>query len=163
MVKALTNIAIGMTVVVILAHPLVACFYEISYRFAIPPFYTAFVLGPLIGDSGVRVFDVIKYAKFKTIQTTSVALTALYVSAAVSNTLVFGVLVAIVFNRGRTQPLYLCFSTLFIYCSPFLFLMTHFFYNTTFFLLPFANCEDTHITSHHTLSKLLMTHPLFFS
>ena len=85
---------------VILAHPLVACFYEISYRFAIPPFYTAFVLGPLIGDSGVRVFDVIKYAKFKTIQTTSVALTALYVSAAVSNTLVFGVLVAIVFNRG---------------------------------------------------------------
>ena len=154
-VKALTKIALGVAVVVVLAHPLVACFYEISYRFSVPPFYTAFVLGPLIGDSGVRVYDVIKYGRLKTAQATSVALTALYVCSAVSNTFVFGVLVAIVFNRGTTHPLDLLLT------HPLYLLLTHTLDLLTTHPFDLFLTHPLDLLLTHTLDLLFLTHTLY--
>lgn len=100
MLRAVLRIAAGVVAVAALARPLVEVMYEISNRTGWPPFTTAFILGPIICDSGARVHDVFRYASHKTARSISICLTALNVTVQLNTTLAFAMFVGIMFNRG---------------------------------------------------------------
>lgn len=94
--RAVWRMLLGTLLVVFFSDPIVDCFTAIGDRVGIRPFYISFVLAPLASNASEIVASY-KYATKKTSTSVGISFSALLGAAIMNNTLVFGVMMIVIF------------------------------------------------------------------
>jgi hypothetical protein len=94
--RASWRMLLGTILVVFFSDPMVDCLTAIGDRIGVRPFYIAFVLAPLASNASEIVASY-KYATKKTTTSVGISMAALLGAAIMNNTLVFGVMMIVIF------------------------------------------------------------------
>ena len=97
--RAVWRMLLGTLLVVFFSDPMVDCLTAIGDRIGVRPFYIAFVLAPLASNASEIVASY-KYAMKKTSTSVGISMSALLGAAIMNNTLVFGVMMIIIFVQS---------------------------------------------------------------
>ena len=97
--RAAWRMLLGTLLVVFFSDPMVDCLTAIGDRIGVRPFYIAFVLAPLASNASEIVASY-KYAMKKTSTSVGISMSALLGAAIMNNTLVFGVMMIVIFVQS---------------------------------------------------------------
>lgn len=97
--RAVWRMLLGTILVVFFSDPMVDCLTAIGDRIGVRPFYIAFVLAPLASNASEIVASY-KYAMKKTSSSVGISMAALLGAAIMNNTLVFGVMMIVIFVQN---------------------------------------------------------------
>jgi Ca2+/Na+ antiporter len=98
-VIAFSMLIVGMIVVAIISDPMVDVLSELANRFNISPFYTSFLITPIVTNASEVIASVI-FSGRKTLASATLTYSALLGSTLMNNTMCLGIFLALVYFRG---------------------------------------------------------------
>ncbi|CAI9286509.1 unnamed protein product [Lactuca saligna] len=99
--KAISSLVVGITMLALLAEPLIHSVHDVSTAANIPSFFISFILVPLATNARAAI-SAIKTASQRNERTTSLTFSELYDGVFMNNVLGFSVLLAVIYFRGLT-------------------------------------------------------------
>mmetsp|Transcript_130454 Transcript_130454/g.325426 ORF Transcript_130454/g.325426 Transcript_130454/m.325426 type:complete len:612 (-) Transcript_130454:80-1915(-) len=97
--RSFWQMALGTLIVLLFSDPMVDVFDTLGDRIGVPPFYVAFLLGPIASNASEMIASY-KYATKKTQKTISIAFAQLLGAACMNNTFCLGIFYFLVASRG---------------------------------------------------------------
>jgi hypothetical protein len=98
-VTAFSMLIFGMIVVAIISDPMVDVLSELANRFNISPFYTSFLITPIVTNASEVIASVI-FSGRKTLASATLTYSALLGSTLMNNTMCLGIFLALVYFRS---------------------------------------------------------------